>query len=559
MSKKKKLYSVLICLSSIIIIAFISMTFVVIKDNYKLVEYRGRQYNPISIENLREGYHDTFKEIYNSFTTNNNPTRYSDLKTYYINVDVNEYNSLSTNLPESGQEYIDAYMRYEDKMHKVKLRFRGDNTWHWLYDKKSYRIKTKKDDLIDGIRKFNFVNAREKTMLVDYLEAQIATQMGILAANVEPVRVFMNNKYAGVFLYIDQTDESFLRNNKKLPSNLYVGEAKEDVWGNIEVWEKHAEYNVMEESDFSDLNELLTVSNNGNKDIFPYEIEQILDIEKYLKWNAFMEISKSRHVTKVHNNKFYFDPSNGKFEPIAWDAFGLSNNGGSQYNTTNIPLNLLNYRMLQNPEYVELSNQYIWESIQMEEIIDFTLLKLDEMYSTIRADVYADRYKDYVDFTDSDWKSRTYTNIEFEKNVEVLKEWLRLREAFLVSEIKRNNIYLVQSDIDIGNREGVLKFIADGISGTKIEDISFNNTYNEGSIQIWRDININGILDKEDQFINEQEIVNNEIRITLNEVILPGRKEIKEEKYRVNMSCVLEPSPLEYQFIVKYIGEEEGQ
>ncbi|WP_157950305.1 CotH kinase family protein, partial [Vallitalea okinawensis] len=557
MSNKKKMYKILITLSLIVMIVFVSMTFVVIKENYKLVKYR-EDYNPISIESLREGYHDVFKHAYNSLTISNNPSNNSDLNSYYLNVDPNEFKSLSNDLPQSGEEYIDAYMKYEDEMHKVKLRFRGDNTWHWLYDKKSFRVKTKKDDLVEGVRKFNFVNPREKSMLVDYLEAELAKNMGILTAEVQPIRLFINNKYVGIYLSIDQTDESFLRNNKRLPSNLYVGEVP-GIWNEAHKWEKFAEYNVMEENDFGDLEILIEKVNQTKDEIFPYEIEKILDLDKYINWYGHMEISGSLHVDSNHNNKLYFDPSSGKFEPIAWDTFGFSAHPVPM-TQLNIPLNLLNYKILKNPKYVDEINQVIWRYTNNNKLSEYLLAEIENIYDMIKDDVYADRYKDYVDFSsDGSNNSRIYTNNEFDESVSILNEWIKLKEEYLINELNKNNAYVSKEIYNNKKNEGLITIAADGNSGTKIEDISFDSTYNEGSIQIWRDININGILDKEDQLINENNIIDKEVIINLDEVILPGRKEVKDDRYSANMSCVLEPSPLEYQFIVKYIGEEEGQ
>ena len=44
-----------------------------------------------------------------------------------------------------------------DKLRRVDVRYRGDNVYHWGYFKKSWRVKTKKGTLYDGMRRFNLI------------------------------------------------------------------------------------------------------------------------------------------------------------------------------------------------------------------------------------------------------------------------------------------------------------------------------------------------------------------------------------------------------------------
>ena len=51
---------------------------------------------------------------------------------------------LNSNLPHSGFEYVDGAVLNDGSFDKVSMRYRGDHAYHWMYHKKSLRVKTTK-------------------------------------------------------------------------------------------------------------------------------------------------------------------------------------------------------------------------------------------------------------------------------------------------------------------------------------------------------------------------------------------------------------------------------
>lgn len=520
----------------------------------------------------------------------NDESKPDKMKTFYIDINSPNYDKLTANLPkdltkisdarqllllEPYQDYVDARISYEGKDYKVETKLRGDNYWHWIYEKKSLKIKTKKSNLIDGIRKFNFSAPREKTMLVYSLEASLASRMGILTPNVEPVKVYMNDEYAGVFLSIEEIDEIFLRRNGKLPSNIYDDEKS---WNNIKIrsaiesngiyswksaenWEKLAENNTMKPEDFSDLEYLLKIVNNTPKEKFPVEIEEVLDIDKYLKWYAHSEISGSLHQDSYHNNKLYVDPSSGKFEPIAWDAHGFSTHNPPDV-PLDTPMNPLNMKILQNPEYIQKANQYLWEAVNGEGSYQKQAQIIDDMYNKIKKAVYDDANKRWIEFLGGDTSAETYSNQEYDRSVEDLKKWIKQRNEYIKKQLETCILYTSGVIYNSAKNSGVIGFTADGYSGSTLKGIELNTTYKSGNIQLWRDKNFNGICDENDELVKEQS-AGSIISIEMDEPLLPGRKVIplllsKRLKYMLNMNFNLEPQALNYNYILKYNGPEKS-
>lgn len=137
----------------------------------------------------------------------------SNLESFYIWIDQKELNILNADLPSSGfEEYVDARLKIGDGVSKkIKIRYRGGSAWNWRYDNKSLKIKFGDNNSYNMMKTLNFTKLYSLDMLIEPITQKVAGRVGALAPDVKTVRVFLNGKYAGLYLYLDQTDESFLR------------------------------------------------------------------------------------------------------------------------------------------------------------------------------------------------------------------------------------------------------------------------------------------------------------------------------------------------------------
>ena len=463
-----------------------------------------RQYDKL-MDLLWEGYVESLSQGVNIITSRDVSSE-SPLDSYYIYIDEYNYNQLISNLPQSGFEEVDGYLKYNDgTMQEIKLRFRGANTWHWYFTQKSWRIKTEKDELINGARKINLVNPFEKSAMIDYLSFLLGQKMGVLSTDSIPVRVFVNNKYMGISINMAQTDEYFLRNNNKLPSEIYCGDLvwvdEEDknqgymeaqLWQteNIGVWEKMAENNNIASDDCTMLYNLIEFVEGNQKEPFSYEIENLIDIDKYLNWRACMNIVASFHTDNVHNQKLYWDPSSGKFEPILWDLDGFT--FVDYQRPIYRSLNDLDKIILKNPEYADIMYSKLYEAItQIVTMTDMTEM-VDDAYDLIKEDIYADIYKDYLIGSNF---SRDFTNSDFDEAYEQMLEWVENRYEFINDTLSATEIKYTSSKTNEGDT--LFNVEIDGTAGARIEIIELESQPENG-LEIYRDINFNRVLDRED-------------------------------------------------------------
>ena len=276
---------------------------------------------------------DTLLKEYLNFTTSTplseNNTR---LKSFYITLKPNDINKLNSNLPQSGKEnYIKGYLRVGDdkQVKKIKLRYRGDTNLHWNYAQKSLRIKLIKGESYQMHKSFNLINPPHDYSIIDCVAYDISKELGLLSPRYEPVRVFINNQFKGVYIFLSQIDESLLRANKRMPGSIYYGDMTSNKQVDInsparlfyesQLWDKKASRNAEMRLDRTDIDYFIEKSNTKNPQEFYDFANTMLNLPKYYTFFGLDTLFGAFHHDYAHNHKLYFDPYLGKFEPIEWD------------------------------------------------------------------------------------------------------------------------------------------------------------------------------------------------------------------------------------------------
>ena len=327
----------------------------------------------------------------------------SQLKTFHFTVDEKDLQSLNANLPKSGKDhYIKAYMKVsdkKDKIYKVKLRYRGDNYYHWLYKQKSLRIKLDKNDVYHMVKAFNLINPTMYLQILDKISYQIASEIGIISPRYYFARVFINNIYMGVQIYLDQADESLLRRHHIMPGSIYYGEASPinkdgiaDLTFDAKHWQKKASRNKEQEKITEDIEYFIKATNSFDAKKF-YDFKNTFIDDKYLSFIAIDRFTGSHHHDYTHNHKIYFDPYKGKYQPIEWDIRFWQDS-----NIKDESLYPLVLKLTQNPIFDAQIDKILYSIIKK-----YPIQKIKQEYQTIldrvspdlKADIYKDTTKIY--------------------------------------------------------------------------------------------------------------------------------------------------------------------
>ncbi|MBI5454960.1 MAG: CotH kinase family protein [Deltaproteobacteria bacterium] len=252
------------------------------------------------------------------------------LEAMHLYVKESEVKRLNSRLPSSGREYVEASLLYPDgKVQSVEVRYRGDFPYHWSGKKKSIRVKTRKGRLYNGMRQFNLIVPKTRDVFSNYLSYALASRMGLMTPEAKFVDLYQNGRYSGVYLFVEQLGEQFLRRNFRMPGDLYVGElvgrdlvpvVGREVFQTPGFWTKAAVNNHNPPESNEPLKELTKAVYSED----PERLLSLIDMDAWARFAAFITVCRTTHFDITHNWRLYFDPAKGRFEPVVWDPLGWS-------------------------------------------------------------------------------------------------------------------------------------------------------------------------------------------------------------------------------------------
>jgi len=262
--------------------------------------------------------------------------------------------SLLKNTPASTKKWKKGFLLTDTGLKKIKLKHRGDNSVNWAFSKKSWKIKIKKKEMLDRVRVRTYIAPQEPDYIKNYASYNIANRMRVLSPNARLVELFINGESSGIYIELEQLNESFLRRNKIMPINLYKGEQyniekyiglHDNLFNNPGLWSKIAYFNKTEKEDFSDLNYLLDLTKKSEVDKESMkELFHSLNIETWSNFAAYQILAGNYHNDTRHNVRLALDPWSGEAIPISHDAD--SNHGYDNINHDNVLLEKSSHKIL---------------------------------------------------------------------------------------------------------------------------------------------------------------------------------------------------------------------
>jgi hypothetical protein len=304
------------------------------------------RYTSYNIAHASEGHPNLIYRKYGEFYSLAKSQFFGGIKlglpTVRLYASNNSISQLMGNLPSSVKNWKKGFLVYPDnKMHEVKLRFRGDNPSNWIFEKKSWRVKTKRKNLIDRVRIWDYHNlVNDFDYVSQYLGYVFHQRMGLPTPKARLVELFINDRSHGVYLEAEKLSENFLRNNSFMPVNLYKGEQiysekavmlGQDLFDNPSLWKKLAVFNQLPESDLSDLKRFLIILKEAETSpVALQELTKIARIEDWSAFSAYQTLTQNWVADNFHNMRLILDPWKGTVTPLHQDIlvmFSYATNG----------------------------------------------------------------------------------------------------------------------------------------------------------------------------------------------------------------------------------------
>lgn len=310
-----------------------------------------------------------------------------------VKIDITEksLNRLMLDIPSSTKKYVNAFFKMGDINQEVEIRYIGDNPVNWMFHQKAIRVKTKKSEMINRKRYFEY-KPSQRRLLDDYIAYVFAKKLNLLVSDVRLVEMFVNNKSSGIFIERERLNESFLRRNKVMPVNLYKGEASRNsekkiglatnLDENPGLWEKISILNSVNLNDYSDLEKFTNnIRESGNSN------EKLKKLLKHgngeiLARTAILEILLYQAINdNTHNRRLSIDVWSGKKYIIPHDF---------SYNRTEIShedfnLDFCSTRLFcilnQSSDFLNLKYDILHHVIKEEKIFEEIIEHLEDIKS----------------------------------------------------------------------------------------------------------------------------------------------------------------------------------
>lgn len=376
------------------------------------------------------------------------------LPSFHLFVDEKDLESLEENLPASAKlQYIKSHLKIDNPAFsgEAQFRYRGGLPLHWLYDKKSIRVKLPPFSTYRNERRFDLVNPPLIFTILDWVSYDMARSIGLLTPEYFPARVFINNKTNGLHFFLSGINESLLRKNNRMPGSIYSGDSQfipnpfgantglgettfrmatdssvAALWSDERLWKKPASRNAESTDDREDIKEFFNIIDETNSLKFMQAFDTYFDKEKFYLFWGLDKLVGSYHHDLFHNHKIYFDPYKGKFEPIEWDIRFWSAK-------VTIPVTPLFKQILLNP-ILKYENDSIIYRLWRKFTVDHVIGMIDDADNIVRDELSADPYRQHSDSYNKYFGLDKVVPFSIDKYTDAIKD---LKQTY---KIRRRNI-----------------------------------------------------------------------------------------------------------------------
>jgi hypothetical protein len=240
------------------------------------------------------------------------------LKEFYLECPHDSFAYIYENYDEDY--YITVTLSFEGTTwYSVKLRIRGDTSRK--YPKKSLKLKFEGDPFVNNRDKLNLnADYYDKSYIHAFLTTQLFQKTGHPCAELEHVRVYLNNKYLGLYILLENVDDAYLEaRNLDANGNLYKASrdnSSMSIYDDIyNVWEKKSD----SEESWDDLLQLIRQINDVSESNYFAFTNEVFDYEKMINILA-INMLVANGSTYYHNYYLYHDiKSTSKWLMMPWD------------------------------------------------------------------------------------------------------------------------------------------------------------------------------------------------------------------------------------------------
>jgi hypothetical protein len=281
--------------------------------------------------------------------------------------------------------FVPVKIAFQALEFKGQVRLRGYKPWHVTEAKKSLRIKLKKGDFILGNREFNLLNPDRPLLIEEKMVFELAKAHGLITTATDFLRLRFNGLDLGVFAYTTPLDEIVLRQNQRIPADLYTLERRQAGFESSQNWQYITWFNS-ENKDFGPLTQFLETVKTSNEAEFAAFASQALHLKSFAVLEVLHKLFAEPTEDSELNYGLYFDPYKGQWEPVLFEFTGFGQGQAPELD------NPLFQRLNQVPVYQALRAQVLAEMLQAGASSTSLKNKAQKLLALLGPDLNADPY-----------------------------------------------------------------------------------------------------------------------------------------------------------------------
>ena len=382
------------------------------------------------------------------------PPRRSCLETIRLEVPDNTFLEMQKALKNGSRQlnhepggykpYFKATLLRNGDPVQVKMCLRGTMLWHHRPEKPSFRIKLRKDDVERGDRYIELTTPEDSLVVKNWLPMELANDLELMSDLSSHVRLFVNQKYFGVYVRSTRQGEPFALANQRMPGTFFKAEFSGDMWKTVDAWKT---FGQQDEADRQVMQTWLDVLSNPPSGESLERFDAVFDTEKFARWAALMAVVGSIHTDDTHNHSYFFCSNQGKLEAMPLDC-----NGYGSHTSSVSPVDVQVQPVLRylscDPRWVHRRNEWIYQLIQGKGSTPSTTKIINELMSEMNDDLMADRNLGNVKKFEHEgwqWEPKSVFDLSSERNR--LSQWICQRNNFL-DEYVRDCKFSIKSNSD---------------------------------------------------------------------------------------------------------------
>ena len=485
MSKKESIITGLTILNTVLLLLILAaggLTFILTKG-FIVKSLLPKIVSSYHAEMLKSKFITQIGNVKSIFTTEGNEEKKQsksfELPVYEMKIkpfDLRQIQLLVEKLIKKGgmtdeeKKWFPVKLYYEGEEYEGKVRLRGDNASHWKHAKKSWRIKLKRDKLLNGYRHLDFIIPGGRNNEIEKVAYDAARKLDLLVPDAGFARMRLNGIDMGLYFWIE-------KNSKEMLERLQYPEGEFFRENNTQIHTYVTKYGspsfILYTGNYTSTihkdpslgyyaerwDNLITILREGTDKQFQKELPFLIDMEKYLKWNALTWIFNSVHsrwAVSGDNLRWYYDNTRGLFEPILNDIFvePIEYKNGTFEASETDPLAKRIFRI---PMYQHRRNEILWKIINDPQFD--MVARSEELFQKIRP--FLLRGVDAIPWQ-TDLAHRT-TSETLKNNQTLLKGALGFTRVFVTPEL------ILEDNIPGAS----IRFVPDSLAKVSLDKVVF--------------------------------------------------------------------------------------